>query len=82
MAKILELLPRVRPQYLALGSHHYVQLSESPDLLASGFRGDLDSVKLMIPSGAAVPDSCRIKIMKSFIALKVILRQINTTYIM
>jgi len=51
---------------LVLGTHHYVQLSEL-DLSTVKFKpSDLYSVKMILPSGAAVPAICRQKLKKIF----------------
>ncbi len=42
---------------MTLGTHHYVQLSES-DLLKNTNPEDLESIELILPAGAAVPQSC------------------------
>ena len=67
MLKLLETVRDVRPNFLLIGSHHYVQLSAF-DIEASGLRphDDLGSVVAILPSGAAVPKVCRRKLEKIF----------------
>ena len=57
---VLENVRDHRPTSVVVGSHHYVQLSEF-DLSATTkiSSGDLNSVKSITPSGAAVPSICR-----------------------
>ena len=66
LAKLLHIIKEYRPSYMIIGSHFYVQLSEI-DLTTVGVTpSDLRSVKVICPSGAAVPRTCAAKLRKRF----------------
>jgi len=67
---LMETIKEVKPQTVILGTHHYLQLSEST-LLQQTDPKDLESVKLMIPVGAAAPSCCQPKIQKVFTCCEV-----------
>ena len=68
--QFIDTIARVKPSFMAIGTHHYVQMSESAYLAAKDPL-DFDSVKYMVPTGAAVPSSCKKKVMERFPSLKV-----------
>ena len=70
--RVLSAIIEVKPHAVGLGSHHYVQLAES-EILKLADPADLDSVKTILPAGAAVPSSCEDLIRKKFQKLTVIL---------
>ncbi len=55
---------------IALGTHHYVQLAES-DILRQSDPEEFDSVEMIVPAGAAVPQSCQAKFKEKMRNLKV-----------
>ena len=66
LGNMLHKVKQYRPSFLLVGSHHYVQLSEL-DLTKAGVTpSDLRSVKVICPSGAAVPRSCAAKLRQRF----------------
>ena len=56
---ILDAIAESKNKSLTLGTHHYVQLSESKELEEYS-SGKLDQLEMLIPAGAAVPESCEI----------------------
>jgi hypothetical protein len=66
----MDTIREVKPRGVALGTHHYVQLSESK-ILKEVNPEDLSEVKLLMPAGAAVPSSCEQAIRKTFKNLQV-----------
>ena len=54
---LLEVIVELKPVNVALGAHNIVQLAEL-DILDKVDPADLDSVKMLLPSGSAVPPSC------------------------
>lgn len=58
---LLNTLTEIKPSAVAMGTHHYVQLAESDELQLVDPE-DLESVKLLLPAGAAVPSSCELAI--------------------
>ena len=59
---LFESIQKHRPTLLVMGSHHYVQMSEQdPDP-----RLQLDSVRVMMPTGASVPRVCTEKLKQKF----------------
>ncbi len=62
---LLNTILEVKPASIAIGTHHYVQLAES-DILQQTDPEGLDSVKLIMPAGAAVPSSCETLIRMKF----------------
>jgi hypothetical protein len=65
LSLLLDTIREVKPRGVALGTHHYVQLSES-EILKEANPEDLSEVKLLMPSGAAVPSSCEQAIRQKF----------------
>jgi len=61
-----------------MGTHYYVQLTESKVFLESN-PSDLDSVELVMPTGAAVPEHYRMAYMKHMRNLKVVLNAYGAT---
>ena len=56
---ILDATAESKNSSISIGTHHYVQLSESKEL--EEYDCDkLDSVELLLPAGASVPASCEI----------------------
>ncbi len=55
---------------MALGTHHYVQIGES-SMLAAVKAEDLSSVQVLVPAGAAVPNSIEQNFRKKMRNLKV-----------
>ena len=62
---LLNSIIEVKPAVVAMGTHYFVQLSES-DFFAKCDPSELDSVKLIAPTGAAVPLASVNKIMEKF----------------
>ena len=73
LSLLIETIKEVQPQTVILGTHHYLQLSESA-LLQQTDPKNVESVKLMIPVGAAAPSCCQPKIQKVFTSCKVWLK--------
>ncbi len=63
-------LQKVCSPQIALGTHHYVQLAES-DILRQSDPEEFDSVEMIVPAGAAVPQSCQAKFKEKMRNLKV-----------
>lgn len=57
---------------MALGTHHYVQISES-EMLKNANPDDFDSLEWILPAGAAVPQSCQAKYKEKMKNLKLII---------
>ena len=51
------MIVELKPVNVALGAHNIVQLAEL-DILDKVDPAELDSVKMLLPSGSAVPPSC------------------------
>ena len=66
---------RVQPRSMTMGSHHYVQLCQSP-LLELINPEDFKSVKIIFPAGASVPQQCEEVIREKFHNLQVCKRWI------
>jgi len=62
---LLEVIVELKPVNLALGAHNIVQLAEL-DILDKVDPAELDSVKMLLPSGSAVPPSCVEVLKKKF----------------
>lgn len=75
---LLDTIVEVKPSTIALGTHHYVQMAES-DVLQQVDPQDLESVKLLMPAGAAVPSSCEVKIRAKFKSLMGVLNVYGQT---
>ena len=54
---IIEAIYESQCATISVGTHHYVQLSES-DVLKNADPKKLESIELLFPAGAAVPSSC------------------------
>ena len=67
---LVDTIVKVKPVTITVGTHHYVQLAES-DAMDSRDPEDFESVKLLLPTGAAVPSSCEVKLRKKFRGLMV-----------
>ena len=75
---ILDAIAESKNKSISLGTHHYVQLSESKEL--EDYDSDLlDSVELLIPAGAAVPAICEINWKKKCRNLKTVLNGYGQT---
>ena len=70
MDMLVNTIVKVRPSAVAIGSHHYVQMAES-DILERNNAADFESVKILMPTGAAVPSSCEDKLRMKFKGLLV-----------
>ena len=69
--KLFQMVKEERPMVLILGTHHYVQMSET-NVEDVGIRSnDLDSVLLFSPVGASVPIVCGKQLKKMFCNMKV-----------
>ena len=64
---------------LLIGTHHYVQLSEYDMRRSQVSPQDLKSVKAIVPTGAAVPSSCRDGLAKMFPLMAFILEGYGQT---
>ena len=64
---------------LLIGTHHYVQLSEYDMSRSQVSPQDLKSVKAIVPTGAAVPSSCREGLAKMFPLMAFILEGYGQT---
>ena len=63
---LLGRIKEFRPAVIIVGTHHYVQLSEF-DLKTTDYKlSDFNSVRVIVPSGAAVPAICSTKLRKIF----------------
>ena len=51
------MIVELKPVNVALGAHNIVQMAEL-DILDKVDPAELDSVKMLLPSGSAVPPSC------------------------
>lgn len=68
---IVNVILEKKPCWLYLATHHYILLAESKAFAQLNER-DLDSVEVVVPVGAAVPQSCRAIMQTKFKNLKVI----------
>ncbi len=68
--KLAEMIIKLRPQTITVGPHHYVELSESEALQKMDAKL-LDSIKAMMPIGAAEPKICETNLKARFTNLKV-----------
>ena len=69
--KLFRAVKEERPMVLILGTHHYVQISET-NLEGIGIKKkDLDSVLIFSPVGASVPIFCGHQLKKMFCNMKV-----------
>ena len=75
---LLQTIIDVQPTTVAMGAHHYVQLAES-DLLESADETQLSSVKMIVPSGSAVPVSCEEVYRRKFPNLQIIIEGYGQT---
>ena len=75
---LVKVIKEVKPSSVCLGAHYYVQLAES-ELLDQVDPNDLDSIKLLLPAGSAVPSSCEKSILKKFRNLQGILNAYGQT---
>jgi len=67
LEKLLQVIKQHRPSVLLAGSHHYVQLSEMDLSAATNLKpSDLNSIKAIVPLGAAVPKTCKDKLRRIF----------------
>jgi hypothetical protein len=60
-----------KPSMIRIGTHHYVRLSEKTPADFGLHQDDLESVEVIAPFGAAVPQSCETKILNLFKNVKV-----------
>ncbi len=60
-----------------MGSHYYVQLAES-DILAKADSSKLGDVKVIVPTGAAVPQVCEPRYKSKFPNLRVTILEVMT----
>ncbi len=65
LEKYLHTVMAEKPNCIVMGAHHFVQLSES-DLLANTDSEKLSSVKLIMPTGSAVPTASCEKLLSKF----------------
>ena len=63
--KYLDSIVSRTPTYIVMGAHHFVQLSES-ELLANMDSEKLSSVKVIAPTGSAVPSASVEKMLTKF----------------
>ena len=68
---LVDTIIEVKPSSVALGAHHYVQLSNC-QILEQVDPMDLDSIKMFIPVGSAVPSSCKQALKAKFRNLEVL----------
>ena len=69
--KLFHMVKEERPIVLILGTHHYVQMSETSLEEVGVKESDLDSALILSPVGASVPIICRQQLKKVFRNMKV-----------
>ena len=75
---ILDAMAQSKNKSVSIGTHHYVQLSESKELEEYPSE-ELDQVEMLIPAGAAVPEICEIAWKEKCPNLKVIVNGYGQT---
>ncbi len=69
--KLLSTVRHVRPQLLSVSAHVYVQLSQLSLAEADVTVEHLDSVRFVVPAGAAVPRACFDQLKRRFVNVRV-----------
>ena len=67
---LVKTIKKEKPKQISIGTHHYVQLAET-NILDDMDPKDLDSIQLVVPTGAAVPLAIQKRLKKKMRNLKV-----------
>ena len=62
---------KLQPKMLSTGTHHYLQLAEEKAALDAVDPAKLECIKIIFPTGAAVPPSCEVQLKQRFKGLVV-----------
>lgn len=70
LEKMVSVIKEIKATAIAVGTHHYVQMSEAKDIWEKYDPTDFENTSIIFPAGAAVPASCEISLRKYFPNLK------------
>ncbi len=79
--KLANMLAVLRPATITVGPHHYIELSESESIEKMDPKL-LDSIKAMMPVGAAEPEICETNLKARFTKLKVLMPYLKNVSIL